>query len=147
MIATPASAERVQKCVFNFQMHRFLKKKRPIYPVLWEVPDGPKRHLLSLPLLLSLGLRLFPGEFAFNHTSRPDNHNRQRHSLWGPVYWQSDTFWRDNRLKKNHGNTVMFCAVKVIDRSGGARSVVFNTHLTFTRFKVWSLRPFWLTVG
>ena len=26
MIATPASAERVQKCVFNFEIHRFLKK-------------------------------------------------------------------------------------------------------------------------
>ena len=33
MIATPASAERVQKGVFNFEIYRFLKK-RPIYPIL-----------------------------------------------------------------------------------------------------------------
>ena len=26
MIATPVSAERVQKCVFNFEIYRFLKK-------------------------------------------------------------------------------------------------------------------------
>ena len=32
-------------------------------------------------VLLSLVLRLFPGELAFNHISRLDNHNRQRHSL------------------------------------------------------------------
>ena len=31
---------------------------------------------LRCTLLLSLGLRLFPGESAFNHTSRPDHHNR-----------------------------------------------------------------------
>ena len=41
----------------------------------------------------------------------------------------------------------MFCAVQVLDREGGARSVVFNIHLTFTRGKVRSLRPFWLTAG
>ena len=33
MITTLASAERVQKCVFNFEIYRFLKK-RPIYPIL-----------------------------------------------------------------------------------------------------------------
>ena len=33
MIAPPASAERVQKCVYNFEIYRFLKK-RPIYPIL-----------------------------------------------------------------------------------------------------------------
>ena len=38
---------------------------------------------LSCTVLLTLGLRLFPGELAFNHTSRLDNHNRQCHSLWG----------------------------------------------------------------
>ena len=26
MIATPASVERVEKCVFNFEIYRFLKK-------------------------------------------------------------------------------------------------------------------------
>ena len=41
----------------------------------------------------------------------------------------------------------MFCAVKVIDREGRARSVVFNTRLTFTRDKVRLLKPFWLTAG
>ena len=35
---------------------------------------------LPCTALLSLGLRLFPDELAFNHTSRPDHHNRQRHS-------------------------------------------------------------------
>ena len=29
------------------------------------------------------GMRLFPGELAFNPTSRLDSRNRQRHSLWG----------------------------------------------------------------
>ena len=33
----------------------------------------------------------------------------------------------------------MFCAVKAIDREGGTRSVVFNTHLTFTWGKFRSL--------
>ena len=33
---------------------------------------------LPCTVLLSLGLRLFSGELAFNHTSRLDNHNRQR---------------------------------------------------------------------
>ena len=31
--ATPASAERVQKCFFSFEIYRFLKK-RSIYPIL-----------------------------------------------------------------------------------------------------------------
>ena len=30
---------------------------------------------LSCTVLLVLGLRLFPGELAFNHTSQPHNHN------------------------------------------------------------------------
>ena len=38
MFATPVSAERVQKYVFNFEMHRFLKK-RPIYPILLYIPS------------------------------------------------------------------------------------------------------------
>ena len=33
MNATPASVERVQKYVFNFEIYRFVKK-RPIYPIL-----------------------------------------------------------------------------------------------------------------
>ena len=33
MITTPASVERVEKYVFNFEIYRFLKK-RPIYPIL-----------------------------------------------------------------------------------------------------------------
>ena len=40
---------------------------------------------LPCTVFLSLGLRLFPSELAFNHTSRLDNHNQQRHSLWGKV--------------------------------------------------------------
>ena len=31
---------------------------------------------LPCTVLISLGLRLFPGELAYNHTSRLDNHNR-----------------------------------------------------------------------
>ena len=33
MSASPASVERVQKYVFNFEIYRFVKK-RPIYPIL-----------------------------------------------------------------------------------------------------------------
>ena len=42
---------------------------------------------LSCTVILALGLRLFPGELAFNHASRLHNHNRQRHSPWGRVTW------------------------------------------------------------
>ena len=42
---------------------------------------------LPCTALLSLGLRLFPGELAFNHTRRLYQNNRQGHSLWGPVTW------------------------------------------------------------
>ena len=57
--------------------------------------DGNEHYVLTadsrdgLPrmVVLSLRLRLFPDELAFNHRSRLDNHNRQRHSLWGPVTW------------------------------------------------------------
>ena len=42
---------------------------------------------LSSTVILALGLRLFPGELAFNHVSRLHNHNRQRHSPWGQVTW------------------------------------------------------------
>ena len=45
MIATPASAERVQKCNFNFEIYRFLKKKRPIYLILPH--RSPLIHLNS----------------------------------------------------------------------------------------------------
>ena len=31
---------------------------------------------LPCTVLISLGLRLFPGELAFNHISRLNNHNR-----------------------------------------------------------------------
>ena len=33
MNVPPVSVERVQKCVVNFEIYRFLKK-RPIYPIL-----------------------------------------------------------------------------------------------------------------
>ena len=70
--------------------------------------------------VLSLGLRFaFPGELAFNHISRLDTHNQQRHSLWSPVTWLCLINF-GNRVtgRKNHSSTVMFCAVKVIDREG-----------------------------
>ena len=47
----------------------------------------------------------------------------------------------------------MFCVIKVFDREGRARSVVFNKHMAFTRgtygfyYKVWSLRSFPFTAG
>ena len=50
------------------------------YVLTADIHDG-----LPCTVLLSLGLRLFPGELAFNHTSRLDTHNRQRHSFWSPV--------------------------------------------------------------
>ena len=69
-------------------------------------------------VLLLLRLRLFPGELAFNHTSRPDNHNRQRHPLWGPVTWPCLLNFSVVIILKKNRSTVMFCAVKVIDREG-----------------------------
>ena len=47
-----------------------------------DIHDG-----LSCTVLFLLRLRLFPGDFAFNHTSQLDNHNRQRFGvqLLGPV--------------------------------------------------------------
>ena len=82
-------------------------------------------------VLLSLVLRLFPGELAFNNTSRLDNHNRQRYSLWGPVTWPclinfgGVTGWR------KHGSPVMFCAVKVIDREGQGTVRCFQNTFDF----------------
>ena len=52
------------------------------YLLTADIHDG-----LSCTVLLSLGLRLFPGDLVFNHTSQLDKHNRRRHSLWGPVTW------------------------------------------------------------
>ena len=113
------------------------------YLLTADIHDG-----LSCTVLLSLGLRLFPGDLAFNHTSQFDNHNRQRHSLWGPVTWPCLlNFSGVIILKKNHWNTVMFCAVKVIDREGRDTVRFFNTHLTFTRDKVRSLRSFSVIFG
>ena len=82
------------------------------YMLTADIHDG-----LPCTVLSSLGLRLFPGELAFNHTSRLDTHNRQRHSLWSPVTWLCLINFV-NRLAggKNHSSTVMFCAVKGIDR-------------------------------
>ena len=51
------------------------------YLLTADIHDG-----LSCTVLLSLELRLFPGELSFNnHTNQLYNHNRQRHSLRGPV--------------------------------------------------------------
>ena len=52
------------------------------YVLTADIHDG-----LPCTVLLPLGWRLFPGELAFNHTSRLDTHNRQRHSIWSPVTW------------------------------------------------------------
>ena len=48
MIATPVSAERVEKYVFNFEIYRLLKK-RPIYPIF---SYGPLTDLGKVYLVL-----------------------------------------------------------------------------------------------
>ena len=57
---------------------------------------------LPCMLLLSLGLHLLPGELAFNHTSRLDNHKQSATplDLWSSYFALSDNFWRGNTLKK-----------------------------------------------
>ena len=45
MSATPASVERVQKYVFNFEIYRFVKK-RPIYPILPYFSIGLPKKLV-----------------------------------------------------------------------------------------------------
>ena len=89
------------------------------YVLTADIHDG-----LSYTVLLSLGLRLFPGELAFNHASRLDTRNQQRHSLWGPVTSLCLMNF-GNRVtgRKNHSSTVMFRAVKVIDRDEGRGTV------------------------
>ena len=84
---------------------------------------------LPCTVFLSLGLRLFPGESVFNHTSRLDNHNRQRHSHWGPVTWPclisfgGVTGWK--RSLEHSG----VLAVKVIDREGAGHVPLFSIHI------------------
>ena len=65
---------------FSFLVKTEAKMETEHYVLTTDGHDG-----LSCTVLLALGLRLFPSELAFNHTSRLDNHNRQRHSLWGQV--------------------------------------------------------------
>ena len=86
-------------------------------------------------ILLSLRLRLFPGELAFNHTSRPDNQNRQHHSLWGlcSCLTLSDKFWRGNRLKKLLEHSDVLCCKSYW--SGGAAGTVRYFQYTI-EFKV-----------
>ena len=48
MNATPASLERVQKYVTNFELQRFLKK-RPNYPILPYQKPSPLLGPLDLP--------------------------------------------------------------------------------------------------
>ena len=60
MIAIPASSERVQKCVFNFEIYRILKK-RPIYPILPYVhaaflyPSNGSADCVQFKLIVRLG--------------------------------------------------------------------------------------------
>ena len=57
--ATPASIERVQKYVFNFEMYHFVKKKRPICPIL--------PYLLVLVFLKSIFPPSFTGRLSSHH--------------------------------------------------------------------------------
>ena len=53
MIATPASVERVEKCVFNFETYRFLKKTANLlHPALPTVPQSAE-NIHILPIYLS----------------------------------------------------------------------------------------------
>ena len=81
---TPArSQSRLQHFfIISFLVKMETKMETEHYVLTADGHDG-----LSCTVLLALGLRLFPGELAFKHTSRLDNHNRQRHSLWGQVTW------------------------------------------------------------
>ena len=68
--------------IISFLVKMETKMETENYVLTADSHDG-----LSCTVLFALGLRLFLGELAFNHLSRLDNHNRQRHSLWGPVIW------------------------------------------------------------
>ena len=63
MIATPASVERVQKCAFNFEIYRFLKKATnlPHLPLFFklgapfsEILVDKIRHLFRFNVMPSL---------------------------------------------------------------------------------------------
>ena len=85
--------------IISFLVKMETKMETEHYVLNADSHDG-----LPCTVLLALGLRLFPGQLAFNHTSRLDNHNRQRHSLWGQVTWPClINFGRVNRLKKISG--------------------------------------------
>ena len=75
---TPArSRSRLQYFfIISFLVEMETKMETEHFVLTADSHDG-----LLCTALLSFGLRLFPGELAFNHTSRPDHHNRQRHSL------------------------------------------------------------------
>ena len=105
--------------IISFLVKMETELETEYYVLTADIHDG-----LSYTVLLSLGLRLFPGELAFNHTSRLDTYNQQRLSLWGPVTSLCLINF-GNRVtgRKNHSSTVMFCAVKVIDRDEGRGTV------------------------
>ena len=79
---TPArSRSRFQHFfIISFLSKMETKMETEHYVQTADSHDGV-RYSCTVPctVLLSLGLRLFPGELAFNHTSRLDNHNRQCH--------------------------------------------------------------------
>ena len=82
------------------------------YVLTADIHDG-----LPCTVLLSLGLRLFPGELAFNHTSRLDTHNRQRQSFWSPITWLCLINFGNRVTGRSFEHSDVF-AVKVIDREG-----------------------------
>ena len=79
--ATPTLPKKLHPC--------FLVKRETKMETEHSVLTADSHDGLPCTVLLSLRLRLFPGELAFNHTNQPENHNRQRHPLWGPVAWPS----------------------------------------------------------
>ena len=81
---TPArSRSRLQ----HFFIISFLVKLETNMEIEHYVLSADSHDGLPCKMLLLQALRLFPGELAFNHRSRLDNHNQQRHSLWDPVTW------------------------------------------------------------
>ena len=125
---TPArSRSRLQ----HFFITPFLVKMETEHDVL----TADRHDGLTCAVLLSLRLRLFPGELSFNRTSRPDNQNRQRHSLWSlcSCLALSDKFWRGNRLKKSLEHSDFLCCKSYW--SGGTAGTVRYFHYT-SEFKV-----------
>ena len=121
---TPArSRSRLQ----HFLIISFLFKMETERFVL--TADSPWFAMYACTALLSLGLRLFSDELAFNHTSRLDHHNRQRHSLWGPVTWPClINFGGVTGWKRSLENSDVLCR-KSYWPGGAGHGPLFSIHI------------------